>query len=128
MRAVAGAKADMRARARDRVAPGASAAARALALALAALGAAACGASPDTISRDEFVASYVALRVAELEEAGNVIPDEVRDSVLAARGVTEEDLDAFVEAHGRDVVFMQGVWTEVDSLMSERAGGPEPEP
>jgi hypothetical protein len=39
-----------------------------LALALAALGAAGCGASPDTISRDEFVASYVALRVAELEE------------------------------------------------------------
>ncbi len=118
----------MGARARDRVAPGAGVAARVLAPVLAALGTAGCGVSPDTISREEFVASYVALRVAELEEAGNVITDEVRDSVLAARGITEEDLDAFVEAHGRDVVFMQGVWTEVDSLMSERAGGPEPEP
>ena len=96
---------------------------RAAAAALAVLGAAACGAAPDTISREEFVEAYVALRAAELERAGNVIPDEARDSVLAAGGVTQEDLDAFVEAHGRDVVLMADIWTEVDSLMRERSEG-----
>ena len=95
---------------------------------VAALGAGACGSSPETISRTEFIEAYLALRVAELERAGNVISDAARDSVLAASGVTEEDLDAFVEAHGMDVVFMQNVWTEVDSLMSERGGGEEPVP
>ena len=94
----------------------------------AALGAGACGGPADTVSREEFIEAYVALRVAELEGAGNVISDAARDSVLAASGVTEEDLDAFVEAHGMDVVFMQNVWTEVDSLMSEQGGGEEPVP
>ncbi len=96
------------------------------AVALAVLAAAACGSQPDTISREEFIATYMALRLAELEEGAAVITDAKRDSVLAARGVTEEDLGAFVEAHGRDVVFMQGVWTEIDSLMSERGGEPDP--
>ena len=96
------------------------------AVALAALGVAACGSPPDTISREDFIATYMALRLAELEEVGAVITDAKRDSVLASRGVTEEDLGAFVEAHGRDVVFMQGVWTEIDSLMSERSRDPDP--
>lgn len=104
-------------------AAGVRAAAGVLAAALlaAALGAA-CGASPDTISREEFIGTYVALRVAELDNAGTVIPAPARDSVLAARGVTEEELAAFVESHGRNVVFMRGVWNEVDSIMDERSG------
>ena len=103
------------------------AAARVLVLALAASsGATGCGASPETIPREEFIGAYVALRVAELEGAGSVISDAARDSVLAASGVTEEDLDAFVEAHGRDVVFMADIWTEVDSLMQQRSEGEDP--
>ena len=93
-----------------------------------ALGAGACGSSPDTISREEFIEAYVALRAVELEEASNVISEEARDSVLAARGVTAEDLDAFVEAHGNNAVFMASVWTSVDSLMSDRTGGANPVP
>lgn len=92
-------------------------------LAPTALCAGACGAAADTISREEFVEAYVALRVAELEGAGNVIPDAARDSVFTASGVSEEDLDGFVEAHGRDVVFMADIWTEVDSLMDARSDG-----
>ncbi len=99
----------------------------ALILVPAALGAVACGSAPDTISREEFVDAYLALRMAELERAGNVISEAARDSVLAASGVTEEDLDAFVEAHGTDVVLMSGIWTEVDSMMDARSGGTEPE-
>ncbi len=121
------ARAGLRTRAPVKATGGATAAARVLVLALAASsGATACGASPETIPREEFVGAYVALRVAELEGAGSVISDTARDSVLAASGVTEEDLDAFVEAHGRDVVFMADIWTEVDSLMQERSEGEDP--
>lgn len=118
---------DLRTRARVKAAAGATAAARVLVLALAVSpGATGCGASPETIPREEFIGVYVALRVAELEGAGSVISDAARDSVLAASGVTEEDLDAFVEAHGRDVVFMEDIWTEVDSLMQQRSEGEDP--
>lgn len=121
------ARGDLRARARVKATAGPRAAARVLVLALAVSpGATGCGASPETIPREEFVGAYVALRVAELEGAGSVISDAARDSVLAASGVTEEDLDAFVEAHGRDVVFMTDIWTEVDSLMQERSESPDP--
>ena len=85
----------------------------------AALGAGACGGPADTVSREEFIEAYVALRVAELEGAGNVISDAARDSVLAASGVTEEDLDAFVEVHGGDPVFMSAVWNEVEGRMAD---------
>ena len=99
----------------------------ALVMLAGALGAGACGSAADEISREEFVEAYVALRVAELERAGNVISDAARDSVFAASGVAEEDLDAFVEAHGSDVVLMADIWTEVDSLMDARSDGEEPE-
>ena len=96
-------------------------------VATAALGAEACGeSSPETMSREAFIETYVALRVAELERAGPVIAEDARDSVLAAHAVAEADLDAFVDAHGRDVVFMQSVWTEVDSLMRARSSGADP--
>ena len=109
-----------------RAAAGARAAAVTVAVAAAALGVGACEPSPETISREDFVGTYVALRIAELQRADLVIEEEARDSVLAARGVTEADLDAFVEANGRDVVFMQSVWTEVDSIMRARSEGADP--
>ncbi len=117
---------DSRSRRRVRFAAVRGVAAGPLALAVL-LCASACSGTEETISREEFIATYVALRVAELEEGGSVISGQARDSVLAARGVTEEDLGAFVEAHGTDVVFMAGIWTEVDSLMDERSGGADPE-
>lgn len=92
----------------------------------ASLAAAACGPSePETISRETFVETYVALRAAELRSSGAVIPEEDRDSVLADNGVSDEDLVAFAEAHGGDVAFMEAVWTDVQNRLEELGSRPD---
>ena len=85
----------------------------------------ACGAQPGSITREEFIDTYVALREAELRGSGNVISEEAIDSVLAEKGVSEEDLEAFVGVHGRDPVFMSAVWSEVESRMADQASPPD---
>ncbi len=45
---------------------------------------------------------------------------EERDRILAELGLTPEDLIEFVEAHGRDIPFMQEVWEEVDHNLEIR--------
>jgi len=95
-----------------------------LAAAAVVVAAAGCGPEvPETIDREVFVQTYVALRVAELRSPGAVIPDADRDSVLAERGVTEEDLVSFAEVHGGDPVFMEGVWTEIQNRIIELSSG-----
>ena len=87
---------------------------------MAGLAGAACAPDePGTIDRETFVETYVALRAAELRSSEAVIADEARDSVLAEMGVSEDDLLAFAEAHGDDVLFMESVWTDVQSRMAE---------
>jgi len=82
--------------------------------------------APGVLSREEFVRAYVELRVAALESPGEELSLETRDRVLQELGLTEEDLLSFVEANGRDVQFMRRVWEEVDSIMTEKRGLPEP--
>jgi hypothetical protein len=78
----------------------------------------ACGdAGPETIQRETFVATYVDLRRAALENPARQITPAKRDEVLSRHGVTEEDLYAFVEAHGRDVDYMAGVWSDVEARL-----------
>lgn len=97
---------------------------RRLVAAAVIMAAAGCGPEvPETIDREVFVQTYVALRVAELRSSGAVIPDADRDSVLAERGVTEDDLLAFAEVHGGDPVFMEGVWTEIQNRIIELSSG-----
>lgn len=70
--------------------------------------------SPETIERETFIATYVALRRTGLATGGT--PDAARrDSVLAEHGVTEDDLLGFVEAHGTDVEYMDEAWREIDA-------------
>ena len=90
---------------------------RAIALALA-LTSVSCGPEEArTISRENFVEAYVALRGAELSSRDAVITEAVRDSVLAARGIEPADMLAFAEVHGGDAEFMEGVWSEVQERM-----------
>lgn len=80
---------------------------------------------PETISREVFVETYVALRVAELRERrDDGISAEARERVLAEQGVTEEELLTFAEVHGRDVNFMEQVWDEVETRLDEKRNTP----
>ncbi len=73
----------------------------------------------------EFVDVYVGLRTAELRASDLVIAEATRDSVLAAHGVTEEDLLAFAERYGDNVTFMEGVWNAVENRMVELSSRPD---
>jgi len=98
-------------------------------LAAAVLLAAGCAEdAPETISRDAFIETYIALRVAELTEPGDddeMISAEARERVLGEQGVTEEDLFGFVEVHGGDVDFMKAVWQEVEKRMEALRNPPD---
>ena len=76
-----------------------------------------------SISREEFVEAYVALRLAALEESGGSdrtpISPEARERTLAEQGVTEEELFRFAEIKGGDVVFMKELWSDVERRMGE---------
>ncbi len=92
----------------------------------AALAAAGCDdPGGEAISREQFVESYVALRVAELRSPGAVIPDAEREAVLAELEITEEDLVGFAETHGGDVGFMEEVWGEVESKLNQLRSRPD---
>jgi hypothetical protein len=68
-----------------------------------------------TISEDEFVAAMVELRRGALHREGNRLPISERDRILAARGLTPDDLLHFAEVHGADVPYMYEVWTRVEA-------------
>jgi antitoxin (DNA-binding transcriptional repressor) of toxin-antitoxin stability system len=74
----------------------------------------------DGISAEAFVAAYVDLRVRALRTPGGDVTDAGRDSILTSHGITEQDLLAFVERHGRDVPMISEVWDSVDSKLRQR--------
>lgn len=74
----------------------------------------------DTVGREAFIQVYVDLRAAALSLGTTDTGFDVRDSILAAHGVTGEDLLEFVDTHGERVEFMSGIWSEVEGLLSER--------
>lgn len=79
------------------------------------------GAPPETIPRATFVEAYIALRQGALTDPTGELEISARDSILAARDLTPEELLEFVEEHGRDPVLMGRIWEEIDVEMSERA-------
>lgn len=111
--------------ARHRVRRRVRGAARALLPAAVLLTVAVCEEAPDSISRQEFVNTYVALRTAELSGNSAVITARARDSVLAARGVSEEDLVTFADVHGDDPVYMAELWGEVADSLEQFTGRPD---
>lgn len=81
---------------------------------------------PDTISRETFIETYVALRVAELTDQGDeMISAETRERVLREQGVTEEELIGFADVHGGDLHFMKELWKEVGKRMEALRNPPD---
>jgi hypothetical protein len=76
--------------------------------------------SEDTVGRETFIRGYVDLRAAALSLEETDTGLEVRDSILAAHGVTGEDLLEFVDTHGERVEFMSEIWSEVEGLLTRR--------
>jgi hypothetical protein len=82
----------------------------------------ACGgqAPPTALDREQFVETYVELRLAALKSPDRRITPEQRQQILSSRGITEDDLLAFAEAYGRDVDAMVAVWAEVEQRIAQR--------
>jgi hypothetical protein len=66
------------------------------------------------IDRETFIAAYVDLRAETLDGSELALPTEDRDRVLAQHGIDADGLQAFAEAYGRELDFMNGVWSEVE--------------
>ena len=91
----------------------------ALAVAFLGVGLGACAESAEptgVLDREAFIATWVELRTAALR-TGDPIPVAERARVLGERGVTEEEMLGFAEAHGDDPRYMAEVWTEIENRM-----------
>jgi hypothetical protein len=80
----------------------------------------------DVIDREAFIATYVDLRRAALEIPTRQLSDTARARILAAHGVTREDLLQFAEVRGADPDYMVAVWTEVSAQMAPKDTIPPP--
>jgi len=80
----------------------------------------------DAIPREAFIEAVVELRTEALRrESGYILSSEAA-SILERHHLTPDDLTDFVEAHGRNVPFMTGVWTEVERRLMELSTPPGP--
>ena len=75
------------------------------------------------VDREVFVAAYVDLRLAALQNPSAEVTASTRDSILNVHGVTAEQLLEFAQVRGRDAEYMQGVWNEITARMD----GEDPE-
>ncbi len=96
------------------------------ALLLAGLVAAGCGtpddAADDTppadaVDEDTFVAVFVELRRAAASAPTDEAFARDRDRILAERGVTEPDLERFIDDHAEDVQYLSEVWDRIDRTL-----------
>ena len=84
---------------------------------------AARGSPAEVQEREHFISAYVDLRIWVLRMRTTQMGDAVRDSLLAAHDVTEDELLNFVDTHGTDVEFMRDVWNDIETRISERQEG-----
>jgi len=76
----------------------------------------------DAIDRELFVETMVELRMDALDNTPMVITEQEKAEILEERGLTEEDLRDFVEAHGKDLLFMRDLWADIEArVLSEIA-------
>jgi hypothetical protein len=81
-----------------------------------------CGRRADAtgIDDDQFVEAMVQLRRAA--ERTRLQPDSFppeRERVLANAGVTEEQLLAYVQAHGTDLQHMATIWESINQRLAD---------
>ena len=69
------------------------------------------------IEREVFIATWVDLRTTAAKYVGGALPASERTHLLRERGVSEDQLLAFVDVHGEDPRYMLEVWTEVERRM-----------
>lgn len=101
-----------------------------LAALTAAWAVASCGngsAAPEveTIARETFIETYVALRTVGLRSPRQLLPEEDRQRILAEQGVSQEDLFSFIEVHGKNVEYMRDVWNEIEERLNELRESPD---
>jgi len=84
---------------------------------------AATGSPAEVQERERFISAYVDLRVWLLRMRTTQMGDAVRDSLLAAHDVTEDELLNFVDTHGTDVEFMRDVWNDIETRIATRREG-----
>jgi hypothetical protein len=78
------------------------------------------GGEGSTLDTDRFVDVIVELRTAAIDLRHDPPAyDQRKESILADAGVTEEQLQAYVEHHGTDLAHMADVWRTVNTRMSE---------
>jgi hypothetical protein len=65
------------------------------------------------ISRETFVDTYVALRLAALDSATDSLDASTVAGVLEEQGVSEDDLFQFTDVHSEDLEFMRAIWNDV---------------
>ena len=109
---------------------------------LLALLVAACGGEPDPASSDtaltraEFIDVVVALRTAEIDLRHRFDEDSViearfeplREAILSSRGITAEQLHAFIDRHG-ELDYQEALWDTIsERLKRARDYEPGPEP
>lgn len=91
------------------------------ALLVAALVAAGCAGSEtpaaDTMDEDTFVAVFVELRRAAASAPTDQAFARDRDRILAEHGVTEPDLERFIDDHADDVQHLSEVWDRIDRTL-----------
>lgn len=84
---------------------------------LLACGRDATGNAAGGLTREKFVDTYVELGIAQRSSTS---PDEFqarKEDVLRRNEVTEEQLQSFVNQHGRELRFMASVWDSVRSKL-----------
>jgi hypothetical protein len=84
------------------------------------------GADSAIVTSDSFIQVMVDLRRAANQAAGDTAAFAARrEQILLDAGVTEEQLHAYVEAHGRDVEHMARVWETINTRLSQLEEQPE---
>ena len=77
------------------------------------------GVEGDILDRETFIAVYVDLRLAAMDDRSQEIQPAKRDSILEAYGVTANDLVAFADSHGRNIRYMTELWADVEELINQ---------
>jgi hypothetical protein len=85
------------------------------------------GADTAVATRDSFIQVMVELRRAANQAAGDTAAFAARrEQILLDAGVTEGQLHAYIEVHGRDVEHMARVWETINTRLSDLEEQPEP--
>jgi hypothetical protein len=88
---------------------------------LAAVAALGCGreGAGTTLAETRFIEVMVELRRAALRAPDPGVYEAEKQQILRNAGVTEAELRAYVERHGRDLEHMAAVWESINVRLSQ---------